>query len=129
MFSSPGVMGWFQHSSHRCSLCYKMSNYNKQTKPFYKSAAWQKCRAFVLIRDNYLCQPCLLRKKLTPANTVHHIKPLEEAPDLALDPDNLESICPACHNKEHPEKGWGKREATRKPKVAVIQTRVNEEVW
>jgi 5-methylcytosine-specific restriction endonuclease McrA len=101
----------------------------KQAKPFYKSAAWQKCRAFVLIRDNHLCQPCLRRKKLTPANTVHHIVPLEEAPEIALDPDNLESICPACHNKEHPEKGGGKKRPEKKRNARVIKVQANEEVW
>lgn len=101
----------------------------KKVNPFYKSAAWLKCRAFVLIRDNYLCQPCLRNKRLTPANTVHHIVSLEEAPELALDPDNLESICPSCHNKEHPEKGSGKKEPEKKRKVRVIQVQANEEVW
>jgi predicted kinase len=34
---------------------------------------------------------------------VHHIKQLEEYPELALDPDNLVSLCNLCHNREHPE--------------------------
>jgi 5-methylcytosine-specific restriction protein A len=98
----------------------------KNTKPFYKSAKWRKCRELVLVRDNYLCQPCLKNSKLTPANTVHHIISLEEAPELALDPDNLESICPSCHNKEHPEKGRTKKQV--KTKVRVIETKANKEV-
>lgn len=101
----------------------------KKVNPFYKSAAWLKCRAFVLIRDNYLCQTCLRNKRLTPANTVHHKIPLEEAPELALNPDNLESICPSCHNKEHPEKGGGKKEPEKKRNVRVIKVQANEEVW
>ncbi|UED78039.1 HNH endonuclease [Brevibacillus sp. DP1.3A] len=106
-----------------------MSRYKKETKPFYRSRAWLKCREYVLLRDNHLCQQCLKKNKLTAANTVHHLKPLDEAPELALDTDNLESICPACHNKEHPEKGSGKREPEKKHKAAVIKTRMNEEVW
>lgn len=101
----------------------------KQAKAFYKSAAWLKCREYVLSRDNHLCQQCLKKKKLTTANTVHHIKPLEEAPELALEPDNLESICPSCHNKEHPEKGNRQKEPEKKRKATVVQTKVNEEVW
>lgn len=104
-------------------------NQSKKAKPFYKSKAWLKCREYVLLRDNHLCQPCLRKQKLTAANTVHHIVPLEDAPELSLEPTNLESICPACHNKEHPEKGSGKKEPEKKPKVRVIQTRANEEVW
>lgn len=100
----------------------------KKVNPFYKSKEWLRCREFVLNRDHYLCQPCLRRGKITTANTVHHIKPLEDYPDLALDEQNLESICPTCHNKEHPEKGRGKVKHTS-TKVTVIQSRANEEVW
>jgi 5-methylcytosine-specific restriction endonuclease McrA len=35
---------------------------------------------------------------------VHHIKPIEQYPELALVDENLESLCFACHNIEHPEK-------------------------
>jgi 5-methylcytosine-specific restriction endonuclease McrA len=35
---------------------------------------------------------------------VHHIEHLDKRPDLALDNDNLESLCADCHNREHPEK-------------------------
>ncbi|WP_240436207.1 HNH endonuclease [Brevibacillus laterosporus] len=100
----------------------------KQTKPFYNSVAWRKCRAFVLIRDNHLCQPCLKKMKLTFANTVHHIVSLEEAPEMALDPNNLESICPSCHNKEHPEKGSGKKRKSKKKTIRVVKSMTNEEV-
>jgi 5-methylcytosine-specific restriction enzyme A len=101
----------------------------KQTNPFYKSTAWLKCREYVLIRDHFLCQPCLRKGRLTPANTVHHIVPLEEAPELALDPDNLESICPSCHNKEHPEKGGnGKKKEDRKRKARIVKAKANPDI-
>lgn len=101
----------------------------KQVDPFYKSEAWIKCREDILIRDNHLCQPCFRKKKLTPANIVHHIKPLKEFPELALDPDNLESICASCHNKEHPEKGRRQREPEKKRKARIVKVEANEEVW
>lgn len=106
----------------------------KKVKPFYKSRAWLKLREFVLTRDHYLCQPCLRNNKITTANTVHHIIPIEDDPDLALDADNCESICPPCHNKVHPEKGGGsKREARRvsevKPRANVVKVEPNPEVW
>ena len=44
------------------------------------------------------------------AELVHHMIPLEERPDLALDLDNLRSLCSECHNRRHPEKG---RQAAR----------------
>lgn len=93
-----------------------------EAKQFYNSAAWQKVREAALIRDHYLCQPCLRRERLTPATTVHHIKPIETHPELALDPDNLESICPACHNREHPEKGKPKRiEVRRRARIVAME--------
>lgn len=103
---------------------YKRS---KEAKAFYKSSAWLKCREVVLIRDHYMCQPCLKRERITTANTVHHIKPLEDYPELALDIDNLESICPSCHNKEHPEKGSNSIEPQRRS-VTVIKAKRNEEI-
>jgi len=71
---------------------------------FYKTTAWEKKRWEILERDNYECQVCKEEGGFAPATTVHHIIPLEQRPDLALDDDNLLSVCAACHNREHPEK-------------------------
>jgi len=71
---------------------------------FYKSGYWERKREQVLERDNHECQLCKSEGKFSPANTVHHIVLLKARPDLALDEDNLLSICAACHNKEHPER-------------------------
>lgn len=84
---------------------------------------------FILTRDHYLCQTCLRKGKLSIANTVHHIKPLEDYPELALDEENLESICPSCHNKEHPEKGRGRETPKAPKKVKVIVSKANEEAF
>lgn len=70
----------------------------------YKSTRWEKVRKIVLIRDNYLCQVCLRHGIITPANTVHHKVELRDDITKAFDLNNLESICPACHNKEHPDR-------------------------
>lgn len=101
----------------------------KQVNPFYKTAAWLKLRESVLIRDHYLCQSCLRDGTITTANTVHHIVPIEEDPDLALDADNCESICPPCHNQAHPEKGGGKKERRKNRKARIIVVNPNREVW
>ncbi|WP_028392733.1 HNH endonuclease [Bacillus cihuensis] len=99
---------------------------NKEARAFYKSAAWMKCRQVVLIRDNYLCQECLRKGKITIGNTVHHIKHLEEHPELALDIDNLECICRPCHNKEHPERGFSIKEQQSR-KINVITSKANKD--
>jgi len=92
----------------------------KKADPFYKKAAWQKCREAVLVRDNYLCQRCLKNGKLTPADVVHHIEHLQDNPDRAFDESNLESVCAACHNRLHPEKGRGGVEKRRKARIIRV---------
>jgi len=82
--------------------------------PFYTTTKWKKKRASVLKRDGYLCQDCLRYGRRTEATEVHHIDFLENAPEKALDSDNLISLCRTCHNKRHPEKAI-KSNARRKP--------------
>ena len=64
---------------------------------FYQSKAWRRVRLLALQRDHYLCQECLRKKRLTKATEVHHLLPLEEHPELALELSNLESLCWDCH--------------------------------
>lgn len=72
---------------------------------FYTSAKWLRKKAKVLRRDGYLCVDCKRYGRKTPAVLVHHIQPYEESPEMGLDEKNLVSLCDACHNKRHPEKG------------------------
>ena len=54
---------------------------------------------------------------------VHHVKPITERPDLALDLDNMRSLCDMHHNRMHPEKG-GQGKAARKttpPRMRVVK--------
>lgn len=64
---------------------------------WYKKAAHRKWRQMVMQRDNWLCQECLRQGRITPATEAHHKIPLEARPDLALDLDNGEGLCWACH--------------------------------
>ena len=83
--------------------------YSKQNKKitlkaqnFYKRSAWRRVRLLVLQRDGYICR--LKYSGCTRiATEVHHIQPLEDAPDLGLDPDNLIAVCWSCHEqtKQH----------------------------
>ncbi|EGQ0314122.1 HNH endonuclease [Staphylococcus pseudintermedius] len=77
-------------------------------KQFYKSKAWNNVRQRVLARDNYECQECKKNGIVTTNNPekhktldVDHIKELEFYPDLALEMDNLITLCIKCHNKKH----------------------------
>jgi 5-methylcytosine-specific restriction endonuclease McrA len=71
---------------------------------FYGSGRWQRLRAAILRRDKYQCQMCKRYGKITEAKEVHHIKHFEDYPELAMDPDNLISLCKAHHRQQHPEK-------------------------
>ncbi len=75
---------------------------------FYHTPAWRRIRLAALQRDHYQCQLRLSKSCTKIATTVHHIKALEEYPELALDIDNLTSCCYSCHEltkvheHEHP---------------------------
>lgn len=71
----------------------------------YNSKKWARKRKNILRRDGYKCKVCAAYGKSVPAKIVHHIKDAAEYPECAWDDSNLESVCMACHNKLHPEKG------------------------
>lgn len=88
---------------------------------FYKSAAWLRARDAALRRDHWLCARCLKRRIFRPASVVHHKIPRAQAPELALKLDNLESLCPACHNAAHPEKRGAKKDLRPAPVARVLK--------
>ncbi len=62
-------------------------------------------------RDKGLCQRCLRNGIIKAGDTVHHIEAIspetitDEA--IALNPDNLETLCRDCHAAVHKrEKRW-----------------------
>ena len=71
----------------------------------YHTAAWQRARADAWARDHGLCQECLKRGRVTPAEIVHHIIELTPEnindPSITLNPDNLRAVCRECHAIEH----------------------------
>lgn len=88
----------------------------KKREAFYGTAAWRNVRKAALIRDHYWC--CRCRKR--PADTVHHLIHVEDAPEKAMDLDNLQSICRQCHNQLHPEKGGKDKESEMPLGVRVV---------
>jgi 5-methylcytosine-specific restriction enzyme A len=78
---------------------------------FYDSPVWKRKRARILRRDGYMCVECRKYHRTdrdgnpVRATTVHHIVHREDDPSLSLVDSNLVSLCEACHNKQHPEKG------------------------
>ncbi|MEJ7636478.1 MAG: HNH endonuclease [Singulisphaera sp.] len=73
---------------------------------FYRSAAWRGLRDAYL-RLHPLCQDCDAAGRASLAVLVHHAKDRRTHPALALDWDNLRSLCKACHNGAHGQRGGG----------------------
>lgn len=85
-------------------------------KDFYKSKAWKDVRKTVWLKQNLLCSRCkkpvfvegisdYLPKEQRRTGIVHHKEYLNDSNvndiNIALNPDNLEGLCLACHNQEH----------------------------
>lgn len=66
---------------------------------FYTSPAWRRLRRYKLSMFP-LCERCLDRGLTVPAIDVHHIQEIDVRPELALDYNNLESLCKTCHSQE-----------------------------
>ena len=91
-----------------CPKCKQESNKDydtniraKDRKKIYNDKKWLDIREVALLRDSLLCQECLRKGIYTEAKIVHHIVELKDDVTKAYDLDNLESVCVACHNKEH----------------------------
>lgn len=82
-------------------------------KFFYKSRQWQHVREYVMQRDRRLCQDCLAKGIITPAEEVHHIIPLQPEnitdPSITLNEENLIALCRECHKARHGEHTEEKR--------------------
>ena len=75
---------------------------------------WQMLRLSKLSADP-LCERCRKEGRLTPADQVHHIIPIESARDfetmkrLTYDRANLMSLCRDCHRLTHIEMSTRRR--------------------
>lgn len=88
--------------------------------------AWKKKSQHIRIRDKYMCQACLngigylQGRRITTENLqVHHIIPLKEDRNEALNNENLITLCEQCH--ELAEKG----KIPRKKLVEIAQKAEN----
>ena len=76
---------------------------NGEKKKFYDDTFWRKLSKRILQRDNYECQECKKEGRLTIKEhgkklDIHHIKELEQYPELAYVESNLETVCIHHHN-------------------------------
>lgn len=68
---------------------------------FYDSKKWIEKKSRILRRDGYMCQISKRYGKMIPAELVHHIFPLDEFPEYALEDWNLISVSLKVHNTLH----------------------------
>ena len=80
------------------------------------------------MKDKKSCVSFQNGKSFVMADMVHHIKSREDHPELSLTLSNLESLCNACHNKEHPEKGGGKKKEKVSSAIKIIESGANENI-
>lgn len=68
--------------------------------------AWKRIRD-CYIKAHPLCEICQKNGKLTPAQEVHHIKPLAKGGNH--DEDNIMALCSSCHSTITAQEGgrWG----------------------
>lgn len=71
----------------------------KRKDPFFDTKAWQRLRWQVLQRDDFSCTACGTYIGQRGAN-VDHVQSRAVRPDLALEPDNLRTLCHACHSRK-----------------------------
>lgn len=87
------------------------------SRAFYHSAAWARARDYAWARDKGMCQRCLERGWVRPADVVHHIEELTPAnisdPLVATEPSNLVCLCHECHSAVHGGFGFKKKPPTR----------------
>lgn len=73
----------------------------KVNNTLYKTKCWEKKRKRILKRDGYICQQSRRYGRTVSADTVHHIYPVEEYPELAYVNWNLISLSGSVHNRMH----------------------------
>ncbi len=70
------------------------------TKQRGYAGTWPALRKMILRRDKYCCQECLRREdRVTLATDVDHKIRMSDG-GAARDPENLESLCRACHGQK-----------------------------
>ena len=81
----------------------KRKQYDTEAVEFRRTNAWKKKSLDIRERDHYLCQVCIRAAYMTyrPLThhdiSVHHIIPISEDKDLALDDENLITLCAFHH--------------------------------
>lgn len=81
-----------------------LKHYDRHSAAVIRSARWKVLRLEAKRRDDFKCVKCGARGRLE----VDHIKPVRDAPELAFELSNLQTLCVRCHSaKTKLECGFG----------------------
>ncbi len=80
---------------------YNRTQRDKVKDEFYHSKTWRNLVASIKARANGLDEYALSLGIIQQGNTVHHIHPIDERPDLKLSPTNLIYVSARTHNHLH----------------------------
>ena len=88
---------------HQRQVNKDYERYGRKYKPGKRyGSSWQKVRNRY-IKQHPLCEQCMNEGRLTLAQHVHHIVPLEQGG--TSDESNLMSLCKSCHSTIHARQG------------------------
>lgn len=95
---------WIERKGHNPRSLEQAGGFMTE-RELFNSKRWQRLRASVLRRDEYLDQVAKRYGKRVAADTVHHIFPREWFPEYTFESWNLISLSSATHNKLHDRDG------------------------
>ena len=74
-----------------------VKQYDRAGKAVYRSKRWKAVRFLAKRRDKWKCVKC---GAAGVRLEVDHIEPIREAPELAFELTNLQSLCVPCHARK-----------------------------
>lgn len=73
-----------------------MKQYHRPSRAVQRDPRWPALRLAAKRRDGWQCVQCGGRQRLE----VDHRQAVRDAPDLAFDLTNLQTLCAACHGRK-----------------------------
>ncbi len=93
--------GWITRKNNGNGIPWnknKKTNFNGPNNSCWKGGTWPYWRKQALMRDEYVCQICGFSDK--EIMQVDHILPAKYYPELYLDINNLQVVCPNYHARK-----------------------------
>lgn len=103
---------------------YDQIKRDRKAKKFYNSIAWQAMRNEVMAAAYGLDEISWAAGTAERGTLVHHIEPLRENPDRALDPYNLICLSAETHSYIHELYNSGQKEETQKKLFLLAKKRM-----